>query len=97
MGCVEFPPAQIVARFGPPRAGDGYKISGEYVFADAEGRVFALHDWKSTSLWEAGLPTPDEFWASPAPAELSLSSRDLPTADFEAWLHTELARVGVGS
>jgi len=90
MGCVELPPALLVKRFGPPQPGDGIKVSGEYVFIDAEERVFVLHDWKSTSVWEPDFPTPEQFWSSHVPAELSVSSRDIPTHVFEQWLRTEL-------
>ncbi len=90
MGEIEVAPALIVKRFGPPGAGDDYKVSGEYVFADQNGEPFVVHDWKSTSLWDEDFPTPEELWASEEPEELSISSRDLETGEFERWFLEQL-------
>jgi hypothetical protein len=92
-GQIEIAPAIVVRRFGPPQPGsDGYKVSGEYVFTDNHGRTFVLHDWKATSLWDPELDSPEQFWASPEPAELSVSSRDPGTIEFERWLLAELEK-----
>jgi hypothetical protein len=48
MGELEVPPASIIRRFGQPAEGDGYKLSGEFVFVDGAGEPFVIHDWKST-------------------------------------------------
>jgi hypothetical protein len=90
MGDVEIPPALVIKRFGPPTEGDGYKVSGEFVFVDSKGEVFVVHDWKSTSLWEEGLPTPEEFWARAEAEELSIGTRDVDTADFKQWFLEQL-------
>ena len=90
MGEIQVPPSWIVARFGQPAKSDEYKVSGEYVFASAKGDVFVVHDWKSTGLWESGLPSPKVFWAETEPAEFSVASRDLETADFERWFLEQL-------
>jgi hypothetical protein len=90
MGEVEVPPALIVRRLGPPSDGDGYKVSGQYVFADGNGEPFVVHDWKSTNLWDEDFPTPEELWASEEPQELSVSTRDLNTAEFEQWFLDQL-------
>jgi len=90
MGEVEVSPAEIVRRFGAPSGVDGYKISGEYVFVDKKGQPFVVHDWKSTNLWDHSFPTPEEFWSSEEPPELSVSSRDLETNEFEMWFLEQL-------
>jgi hypothetical protein len=90
MGEFDVPPAIIVKRFGPPGAGDGYKISGQYVFVDTNGEPFVVHDWKSTTLWDGGLGTPEDFWASEEPQEMTVSTRDLDTEVFVAWFLREL-------
>lgn len=92
MGEVEVPPALIVRRFGPPdRGGDEYKESGRYVFIDEVGEPFVVHDWKATSLWEEGYPTPEQFWAREKPEEFFISSRDRDVSEFSRWF---LSRLG---
>lgn len=94
MGEIEVPPALLVQRFGLPGPGDGMKTSGEYVFVDEQGQPFVVHDWKATSLWDEGLATPEDYWASWEPDELTISSRDSDTQDFEKWL---LGSLGLGA
>jgi hypothetical protein len=93
MGEIEVVPALIVKRFGPPAKGDGYKVSGEYVFVDVNGEPFVVHDWKSTSLWDKSFPGPEEFWAYLEPAELVISSRDVDIGEFEKWFLQQLTEV----
>ena len=90
MGELEVEPARLVRRFGRPSDSDGYKISGEYVFSNDKGQPFVVHDWKSTSQWESGLMSPEEFWASGEPQEFCIATRDLDTAEFEQWLLDQL-------
>ena len=92
MGELEVPPALVVERFGPPAESDGYKVSGEFVFIDDRGEPFVVHDWKSTSLWEESLPTPEEFWARNEPEELSIGTRGVETTEFERWFLEQLGR-----
>jgi hypothetical protein len=72
--------------FGHPRPGDGYKVSGEFVFADAAAEVFTIYDWKATSLYFGSCaPTPEEFWTNDEPFDFSVGA----TADagrFLDWL-----------
>src|SRR5262249_44270162 len=93
MGELEATPVVVIRRFGRPAQGDGFKISAEYVFIDRNDQPFVVHDWKSTNLWEVGLPTPDEFWASDQPEELSIGTRDLDTSEFKRWF---LEQIGEG-
>jgi hypothetical protein len=90
MGEIEAEPTRIVGRFGRPTESDGYKVSGEYVFTNDEGQPFVVHDWKSTSLWESSLQSPDRFWASEEPQEFCIATRDLGTAEFEKWFLSQL-------
>ena len=94
---VLLPPAFLIARFGPPREVDRNRISGRYTFADAFGNVFTLYDWKSTTLYEDGAPTPDEFWAEGEPQTFHLGGAgeenddglNLPATAFREWLLKE--------
>jgi hypothetical protein len=94
MGEVTVAPAVVVKRFGRPSPGEGYKISGEYAFTNDRGEAFVLHDWLCTNLYhhEDGL-TPEAFWAMADPFPLSISSLDLDTSEFAAWLQNELRTV----
>jgi hypothetical protein len=92
MGEVEVPPALVVRRFGAPSEGDGYKVSGEFVFVDRNGEPFVVHDWKATSFWDERFPSAEDFWASEEPEELSVSTRDLDTAEFEQWFLEQLGQ-----
>lgn len=87
---IDVAPASLVRRFGWPAISDGYKVSGQYVFADQAGQPYVVHDWKSTSLWEADFPTPDEFWTSDEPQEFCIATRDLDAVEFADWLLEQL-------
>ena len=64
-GQLTVAPADLVARFGKPEDGDGYKTSGEYTFrrqdpewlSDLSDRngwsdgVFTIYDWKATTTY----------------------------------------------
>jgi hypothetical protein len=91
VGEIDVAPALLVRRFGLPLNSDGYKISGEYVFVDKDGRPFVIHDWKSTSLWDKTFPTPEQFWANGQPEELSIGTRGLDPTEFKRWLFKQLA------
>jgi|GEM_PF-3631749 hypothetical protein len=90
MGEVEVVPADVLRCFGKPSTGDGYKISGEFVFANDRDEVFVLHDWKSTRLYDGEGLSPVDFWALTLPLELSISSLDLDTTQFANWLQEQL-------
>ncbi len=91
-GDVDVAPAFLVAQFGAPAEGDGLRVSGLFTFRGTDGSVFTIHDYKQTTLWapDEGLPTPEAFWRSARPAELSLGSRrdarDPEVLRFKAWL-----------
>ena len=91
---------RLVDRFGPPGEADGYKVSGQYRFEDARGRVYTVYDWKETSLYDDGLeegeesdvPTPEEFWANENPTTFQIGGREECDVDaFKAWLSGQVA------
>jgi hypothetical protein len=88
---VEVPPRFLVERFGAPADGDGIRVSGEYTFRSPQGVVFTIHDYKATSLWatDEGLPTPEEFWRSTVPMELSIGARGDDAGEFKTWILAE--------
>jgi hypothetical protein len=96
MGEVEVVPADVVRCFGKPSPGDGYKISGEFVFTNDRGEVFVLHDWLSTKLYYGEGLSPVEFWALTLPQELNISSLDLNTTQFANWLQEQLRPLADG-
>lgn len=57
----EMVPKLLVERFGEPSPSDGFKVSGEFAFADEQGNVFVIYEWKMTNLYEGTL-SPEEFW-----------------------------------
>jgi hypothetical protein len=96
---VDLVPARLVQRFGKPRSGDGYKVSGTFSFVDDEGKVFTVYDWKATSSYHrdqndgmaSDWPSPDEFWRSAQPYTLSIGGRrGSGTGDFKRWLVSEV-------
>jgi hypothetical protein len=94
---VDVSPAFLVRRFGPPRPSDRFKVSGRYCFADDQtGDVFAVYDYKQTTLYTDGppdMPTPEEFWADDEPQTLGVGGRgepgDAPVTAFVKWLQFE--------
>ena|SRR5581483_10481158 len=86
---------QLVDRFGPPEEGDGYKVSGEYRFEDAQGCVYTIYDWKETTLFDDGVeegeepsaPTPEEFWGNENPTTFQIGGREANDVEaFKTWL-----------
>jgi hypothetical protein len=75
---VQLGPASVVRCFGKGFDGDGFKVSREWVFRRGH-LVFTLYDWKSTALYERGMWTPDELWASEWPFDLHVGSKDPAT------------------
>lgn len=82
-------PAELVKAFGAPGLIGGVedKISGEYIFTDAAGRLYTLYDYKKTCLYQAGLSSAPDFWASKEPVEFSIGGReDSNIGAFKAWI-----------
>ena len=84
---VTIVPSRVVDLFGSPDDSDGYKVSMEWLFEDEEGNVVTLYDWKSTSLYEEGLPSPVSVINSVHPLHLHVGAHDYQTAvKFVDWL-----------
>lgn len=90
MATLQMAPALLVQRFGDPMPGDGYKVSGEFLFASTSGEAFAVHDWLSTTLYTGTGPTPDQFWASTEELEICVSSVDIDCTNFVEWLANQI-------
>lgn len=89
---VDLIPKFLVSVYGPPSAGDGFRVSGEYTFVSSSGNVFTVHDYKSTTLWatDEGLLTPKQFWKSDKEEEFSIGGKNEPEAKiFVEWLLKE--------
>jgi len=87
-------PAALVRMFGEPAEGDGYKISGQYVFVGADGGVARVYDWKATSLYEEeGGVSPGAFWATTRRVHFNVGAHDRATAArLVSWLCARGAR-----
>jgi hypothetical protein len=98
-GEILLAPARLVARFGPPSEGDGYKVSGCYSFSDDAGNVYTVYDWKNTSLFDdqlqagqkSAFPGPRAFWAGEKKVSLKIGGRS--GGDVEAFKEWLLAKV----
>ena len=80
--------------FGEPEEMDGYKVSGEWSFKDrTSGDVFTLYDWKSTDLYDEGLPPVEEFRSSTFIQQFNIGGkpdRIAANEKFIGWLKTQL-------
>jgi hypothetical protein len=83
--------ARLVELFGEPDSGDGYKVSGEWLFESDSGQVVTLYDWKSTDLYDSDLPSPAEFRSRGWAIDFHVGGNDLATAEqFVAWVERQL-------
>lgn len=86
-GYVTLVPASLVRVCGRSEHTDDYKVSGQYCFKSANGAVFTLYDWKSTTLYGTEAyrggeaMTPDEFWASEEPFIFNIGGYDKSELD----------------
>lgn len=90
---IRVAPADLVRAFGAPEESDGYKVSGEYTFTDPEGDVYTLYEWKSTSLYDQGLDSPETFWRGSDPVYIHVGARagDRGVKDFVLWVQERVA------
>lgn len=91
-GYVDIAPATLVKVFGEPEEGDAYKVSGEYAFSDDAGNAFTVYDWKHTSLYDGGGPSPAQFWAETESYEFHIGSAGGDWQAFREWLLKEVAK-----
>lgn len=57
-GYVDVPFSKVVSVFGEPGDCDGYKVAFQWEIVFADGTVAAIYDYKSSSLYDDGNPTP---------------------------------------
>lgn len=94
---AKFSPYWLTRHFDAPDASDGYKVSMEWLFEDEDGNVVALYDWKSTSLYDEGLPSPELVRSQSTPLEFHIGSRSYDVAQkFLEWLNLGGRDLGVG-
>lgn len=68
-------PRELRAALGvPDQTHGGTKLTAEWYFGDDMGNKYCLYDYKQTSEYQKGKPTPDEFWASDKMTCFHLSS-----------------------
>ena len=77
---ISISPAKLKQLFGEPERGDGYKMSGIYVFQDWEDNMITLYDWKCTDLYDQGHPSPEDFWNDTKDAYFHVGSIKKETA-----------------
>jgi hypothetical protein len=73
-------PLAVIQTFGKGSPGDEYKVSKEWVFRKGN-LIFTLYDWKLTDLYDGGMWTPDELWASGEPFDLHVGSKEPATLE----------------
>ena len=93
---VEIAPAFLVARFGSPLDGDGYRVTGQYYFKTLDGDLFTVYDYKATAAYlgdEEDALWPEQFWSCYESQELSVGGRgdygDGSAKEFIDWLLAE--------
>jgi hypothetical protein len=84
---VSVSPTDLINWFGEPGDCDEYKVSMEWLFEDEEGNIISLYDWKSTSLYDESLPSPQAARLQDTPYEFHVGSRSYEAAhNFVEWL-----------
>lgn len=66
VGTLHAAPADIVRAFGPANVGASgdNKVDREWLFRSREGHGVSVYAYKATSLYDADLPSPSDFWSS---------------------------------
>lgn len=98
LGSISLRYKDIVMAFGDPISFDDYKVSGEWVFQDDEtGAVFTLYDWKSTYLYDPGLPSVEEFRALEYPVTFNIGGNGkMSVEEFKSLLVKQIEYVKRG-
>lgn len=60
-GYLDIPFARLVEVFGEPGEADGYKVAFEWRIVFADGTIASIYDYKASSLYDDGQPTPEEM------------------------------------
>lgn len=88
---VKVSPTALRAALGEQGEADGCKTTGEYWFQDAAGGVFSLYDYKQTSAYAGGNPTPEEFWSGNEPVDIHVgASHGADVGAFLEWLKKQV-------
>ena len=91
-GNVTISTKRLTELFGLPSRSDGYKSSGEYIFTSENGDVFTLYDWKSTSLYDQEMISPEEFWNQNSLVTLNIGAKSaVGVGGFMSFLATSLS------
>jgi hypothetical protein len=89
----EMMPCLVQMMFGwPTTTGDGYKVTGEYIFRDVAGQHFVLYDWKQSAYFykkEGELRS--SFWTREhGTISLGSSGTACQSAPFIRWLEKRI-------
>ena len=91
---VAIVPADVVHCFGQGGDGDGFKVSRQWVFRKGN-LIFTLYDWKSTSLYDIDMWSPESLWKCEEPFDLHVGSKNPATekdvAEFIEYLRRATA------
>lgn len=88
IGNVDLIPNKIVLKFGNPIIGDGWKVSGQYVFETNKKEPITLYEWKWTTSYDKSNPfSPKGFWMLDKPIKFSVGGHSKSNFyDFEQWI-----------
>ena len=91
IGYIGFKPSYLVKKFGPPMHGDGFKVSGEYVFESEEGNPITVYDWKYTTLYdEDNEYTAVGFWMLDKEIRFNVGGKSTNDYhDFYKWIRSQ--------
>ena len=76
---------EMVKALGEPGEGDGYKVSGEWLFTGDDEEVFTVYDWKCTSLYDSSDMTVRQWRNSGNKYDFHVGGNTDPKR-FIAWL-----------
>lgn len=82
--------ADLSRLFGEAADSDGYKVSSEWTFVSEDGEVFALYDYKETSLYDRDNPSVEEFRALKTYDWHIGASHNSNIKAFKAWLKEQI-------
>jgi hypothetical protein len=97
MGEIKAVYKDLELAFGIPLPGDEFKVSGEWIFKNDDGVVFTLYDWKSTSLYDDGLPSVEEFRTYDKPVHFNIGGNHKGDVDaFKEFIKASIDYAKVG-
>lgn len=92
VGWIKATYVELAELFGEAEETDEYKISGHWRFADEDGNVFTVYDWKKTNLYSLSAPSVKEFRTSSTPCTFNIGGKQNTelNSNFMRWLETKL-------